>query len=202
MIGRRAVLAAALLAAPKAMAQKLSLAEGETLRGRFVQQRFLQGFAAPLTSTGSFILAPGRGVVWRGETPFAMTTVMGPAGLVQKVTGGATTHYPASKLPAIAQLYEVFGAALAGDWAKLSPFFSVQRDGAEQAWTVTLMPLRGGEEGLPLSRVVVKGGRYVGSVEVARANGDSDRIEFHGSTPSREPIDRETSELLDTAGRK
>jgi hypothetical protein len=182
-------------------AQSLTLASGEVLRGRFTQQRFLQGFNAPLTSTGSFILAPGRGVVWRGETPFVVVTVMGPGGLVQRVSGGATTHYPASRLPAIVRLYEIFGAALSGDWRKLESIFEVQRDGTESDWKVTLTPLRSGEGGLPLRQVVVRGGRYVDSVEVMRINGDWDRIEFSQQAPSRAPIDAETSELLDAAGR-
>ncbi len=182
-------------------AQSLTLASGEVLRGRFTQQRFLQGFNAPLTSTGSFILAPRRGVVWRGETPFVVVTVMGPGGLVQRVSGGATTHYPASRLPAIVRLYEIFGAALSGDWRKLESIFEVRREGTESDWKVTLTPLRSGEGGLPLRQVVVRGGRYVDSVEVMRINGDWDRIEFSQQAPSRAPIDAETSELLDAAGR-
>ena len=182
-------------------AQSLTLASGEVLRGRFTQQRFLQGFNAPLTSTGSFILAPRRGVVWRGETPFVVVTVMGPGGLVQRVSGGATTHYQASRLPAIVRLYEIFGAALSGDWRKLESIFEVRREGTESDWKVTLTPLRSGEGGVPLRQVVVRGGRYVDSVEVMRINGDWDRIEFSQQAPSRAPIDAETSELLDAAGR-
>jgi hypothetical protein len=206
VIRRRHAIALAVAAwagddAPAARAQSLGLASGEVLRGRFTQQRFLQGFNAPLASTGSFILAPGRGVVWRGETPFAVVTVMGPGGLVQRVAGGATTHYPASRLPAIARLYEIFGAALSGDWQKLTAVFDVRREGTESAWTVILTPLRSGDGGLPLQQVMVRGGRYVDSVEVRRVNGDWDRLEFSQQAPSRAPLDVETSELLDAANR-
>ena len=81
MISRRQALGAAFAAAlvqsaATSRAQSLTLASGEVLRGRFTQQRSLQGFNAPLTSTGSFILAPGRGVLWRAETPFALITAM------------------------------------------------------------------------------------------------------------------------------
>jgi Outer membrane lipoprotein carrier protein LolA-like len=197
-----AVAVAALIAdgALAAQAQSLSLASGEVLRGRFTQQRFLQGFNAPLTSSGSFIVAPGRGIVWRGEVPFVLVTVMGPGGLTQRVAGGATTHYPASRLPAVARLYEIFAAALSGDWQKLAAVFDVRRDGTANGWTATLTPLRSGEGGLPLRQVVVRGSRYVDSVEVTRVNGDWDRIEFSQQAPSRAPIDAESSELLDAAG--
>jgi Outer membrane lipoprotein carrier protein LolA-like len=206
VIRRRVAIAVALAAwvgagVPATQAQSLGLADGEVLRGRFTQQRFLQGFNGPLTSSGSFIVAPGRGIVWRGEAPFALVTVMGPGGLTQRVAGGATTHYPASRLPPIARLYEIFAAALGGDWQKLTAVFDVRREGTANDWTVTLTPLRSGEGGLPLRQVVVRGSRYVDSVEVARVNGDRDRIDFSQQAPSRAPIDAESNELLDSAGR-
>ena len=140
--------------------------------------------------------------MWRGEAPFAIVTVMGPGGLVQRVAGGATTHYPASRLPAIARLYEIFAAALSGDWQKLAAVFDGSaRRHRRNDWTVTLTPLRSGEGGMPLRLVVVRGGRYVNSVEVTRVNGDRDRIDFSQQAPSRAPIDAESNELLDTAGR-
>lgn len=206
MIERRRALAATMAwlggaVAPAAAQQSLALANGEVLVGRFTQQRFLQGFSQPLTSTGAFILAPGRGVAWRGETPFAMVTVMGPGGLVQRVPGGATTHYTATRLPAIVRLYEIFGSALSGDWQKLTAVFEVRRDSSDAAWTVTLTPLRAGEGGLPISTVTVRGGRYVNAVEVKRTNGDWDRIEFSQQAPTRQPIDAETAQLFDMVKR-
>ena len=186
---------AALVASRTAGAQSLALGDGEVLRGRFLQQRFLKGFNAPLTSTGSFILAPDRGLIWRGEAPFALLTAMSSGGLVQRVVGGVTTSYPASKLPLLAQLYEVFSAALAGDWDKLGSIFEVQRKGSPENWQVMLIP-RKSDGGMPLQSVEVQGARYVNTVVVMRVNGDSDRIEFSGQTASREPLDAEATELL------
>ena len=202
MIGRRDAIALTLasLLVPRAIsAQSLMLGDGEALRGRFLQQRFLQGFNAPLTSSGSFILAPRQGLIWRGETPFAILTVMGPGGLVQRVVGGATTRYPASRLPLLTQLYEVFSAALGGDWSKLSGIFDVQKTGTAQSWRVMLTPRR--SDGMPLQSVAVQGDRYVNSVVVMRANGDRDHIEFSQQVASRDPIDSEASELLAMANR-
>ena len=198
MIARRRALAATfgvLLAPSVSWAQSLSLSNVEILRGRFTQQRFLQGFNAPLASTGSFILAPNRGLIWRGETPFALLTGMGAGGLVQRVVGGATTRYPATKLPLLAQLYEVFSAALEGDWAKLEGIFEVERKGTSAKWQVMLIP-RKKDGGMPLQHVAVQGGRFVNSVEIARVNGDRDTIEFNEQVVSRDPIDGEASELL------
>lgn len=205
MIRRRQLLvgvsaAATAFGAASATAQSLVPGAGEILRGRFTQQRFLQGFNTPLTSAGTFMVVPGRGVVWRAQTPFAIITAIGRGGLVQRITGGATTHYPASRLPAIVKLYEIFAAALSGDWPKLDRIFAVQREGGDQSWKVTLKPLSN-DPGMPLQTVVVQGGNYVNSVEIRRVNGDSDRIDFADQALSRIPLDSETAELLETANR-
>jgi hypothetical protein len=56
---------AAILLPNLAMAADIRpLAAGETLRGRFVQERFLKGFAAPLRTEGHFVLSPRRGLIW------------------------------------------------------------------------------------------------------------------------------------------
>lgn len=204
MIRRRRLLvgasAAAAFGSGSSLGQTLVPAAGEILRGRFTQQRFLQGFNTPLTSAGSFVVVPSRGVVWQADTPFAIITAIGNGGLVQRVTGGATTHYPASRLPAIVKLYEIFAAALSGAWPKLDRIFSVQREGGDQNWKVTLKPLSR-DPGMPLQSVVVMGSAYVNSVQIMRANGDSDRIDFTDQTISRTPLDAETTELLETANR-
>jgi hypothetical protein len=203
VIGRRSIVVASLLACLPVQGgaqSSLVLADGESLQGRFVQQRFLQGFNQPLKSTGSFVLSPGRGVAWLGETPFVTTTVIGPGGLAQRVSG-ATTVYPASRLPVIATLYDIFASALSGDWQKLTAMFDVHRDsGAE--WTVILRPRQAGNAGMPISTVTVRGSRYVDGVEVRRTNGDWDSIEFSQQAPSRQPVSAETAELFAAVARR
>src|SRR5215475_15469838 len=92
------------------------LAQGQILRGRFEQQRFLQGFQAPLKSSGTFVLSPGLGLIWKTESPFALTTIMSPAGLIQEVGGRETIRMPSSRIPFMSKLYAMLGGALTGDW--------------------------------------------------------------------------------------
>src|SRR5215472_13335374 len=91
------------------------LAKGQVLRGRFEQLRFLQGFQAPLKSSGTFVLAPGLGLIWKTEAPFALTTVMSPAGLVQEAGGRETMRMPSARIPFMSKLYAMLGGALTGD---------------------------------------------------------------------------------------
>jgi hypothetical protein len=67
---------------------------------------------------------------------------------------------------------------------------------------VTLTPRQAGNTALPISTVTVRGGRYVDAVEVRRANGDWDSIEFSQQTPSRQPVSAETAELFAAVARR
>ena len=107
---------------------------------------------------------------------------------------------PASKLPLLAQLFEVFSAALGGDWGEAQGIRGPRTRGH-------VATLAGHADAARARRrhatadVAVQGGRYVNSVEVTRVNGDRDHIEFSQQVASRDPIDGEASELLAMASR-
>lgn len=103
-----AIFPAGLAAAPTPQV----VAAGQVLRGHFVQDRQLAGFAKPLRSEGSFALVPGRGLIWRGEKPFPNTTIISSAGILQVVNGQPAVHLPASRLPGLNHLYAALGAAV------------------------------------------------------------------------------------------
>jgi hypothetical protein len=46
-----------------------TLTPGQTLYGRFVQERYLRGLTAPLKTEGDFVVAPALGIIWRSEQP-------------------------------------------------------------------------------------------------------------------------------------
>ncbi|CAO3416807.1 LolA family protein [Azospirillum argentinense] len=195
----------ALLAAfPVLVAETLAaetLSEGQVLRGAFVQERFLKGFQAPLKSEGRFVLAPGRGLIWRTETPFAVTTVMSPAGLVQEVKGNETMRLPAARLPFMSKLYTMLGGALTGDWKALEDMFAVERGGGTDAWTLHLTPRRADDPTMPIRAIDVRGGRFVDEVEIVKPDGDRDRLTFRDQLLKAEPPTADEAALLASAGR-
>ncbi len=159
------------------------LKPGEALRGKFLQERRLQGFDAPLKTEGSYLLSPASGLLWRAEKPFAVVTMINGDGLVQLANGQETLRLPAARLPFLSRLFAVFEGALLGDWRKLSDQFTVAQSGNERDWTLALTPLKNGDaEVMPISRINVSGGRFVQKVEIVRVNGDSDRITFSDQT--------------------
>jgi hypothetical protein len=154
------------------------LAEGQVLRGRFEQLRFLQGFQAPLKSSGTFFLAPGLGLIWKTETPFALTTVMSPAGLVQEVGGRETMRMPSARIPFMSKLYAMLGGALTGDWEGLSSAFNITQKADSKGWRLKLEPIRADDPAMPIRAIDLHGSRFLEDVDVIKLNGDRDRLVF------------------------
>jgi hypothetical protein len=186
-------------------ADPVPLAAGQLLRGRFVQERSLVGFNAPLKSEGHFLLAPGRGLVWRAEQPFAVTTVMTPAGLMQDVRGTETLRLSAAKLPFMSQMYAMLGGALTGDWAALERRFTVRREGGAGqgagGWHLRLTPLNTDDPSMPVGAIEVSGNRFVEMVDVVRPSGDRDRLTFLDQVLSAAAPTAEEEQLLAAPGR-
>lgn len=175
-----------LLTAASAQAEPAVLTSGDVLRGRFVQERHMQGFANPIRSEGAFVVAPGRGLIWRAETPFAVTTVVTPTGLVQSVAGAETTRLPASRLPFLSKLYDMMAGALAGDWKALEGSFTVNRG----AGTVLLNPLRADDPtAAQILSISARMSRFVDEVEIKKPNGDFDRLVFKDQALNTQPLD-------------
>lgn len=177
------------------------IAEGEVLRGRFIQERHLKGFAAPLRSEGQFLLAPGRGLIWKTEKPFAVTTVITEAGLVQEVNGSETLRMPAAKLPFLSRLYQMLGGALAGDWRALETDFTLARDGNEDDWRLALTPKKADDMMMPFRAIAVSGTRFVNEVTLTKPDDDFDKLTFLDQALSSGPLTAEESAALDSVNR-
>jgi hypothetical protein len=156
----------------------IRLQQGQILRGRFEQERYLEGFNTPLKSTGTFLLVPERGLVWRTELPFAVTTVIGPAGLMQEVRGRETTRLPAAKLPFMSKLYAMLSGTMTGDWSALASTFKVVRTPDAKGWNLQLTPLKPDDPSLPIQSIRARGGKLLAEIELVKPHGDRDRLVF------------------------
>lgn len=175
---------------------------GDILTGRFTQERFLQGFDNALRSEGNFLMAPGRGLIWRVERPFPMVTLIGPNGLVQQVNGRETMRLPAERVPLLGQLYALLGAALHGDWQQLARLdLEVRRSETNGGrWDVELAPRAGsGFETTGIRRIVAAGEQFVETLEMHKAGGDRDRLVFSAHRLSRAPLAAADAALLGQA---
>ena len=176
-----------------------TLAPGQTLHGRFTSERHLKGLASALKSEGNFILAPGKGLIWRIEQPIQTTTVITPAGIRQIINGNEVQHIDASRVPFISHFYDMLNGSLMGDWSAMRHDFAVHSTGDRNAWRTVLTPLRPDDPiaGM-LSSIVISGGKMVDSVDINRANGDSEHMAFLDQTVSSAPLIADDARLLDS----
>ncbi|WP_316978956.1 outer membrane lipoprotein carrier protein LolA [Shumkonia mesophila] len=193
-----AALLALFLLAGAADADPAAIRPGDIVRGQFVQERHLQGFSKPLISEGRFVLAPGEGLIWTVQSPFAVTTVVTPAGLLQQAAGTESLRLPVSQVPMMSRLYQMLDAALSGNLGVLETAFAVTRNGNR----LTLVPLsNGGTAAVPFRRLDLEVGQFVETVEIHRQEGDFDRIRFSDQRRSAGPLEPDEAALLQSAAR-
>lgn len=186
-------LLALMAAAFPALAETALLKDGDVLRGRFVQERHLKGFSQPIRSEGTFVVVPGRGLIWRTEAPFPVTTVVTQAGLVQSVEGTETTRLAAARLPFLSRLYDMMAGALAGDWRALEEIFALTR----KPGAVQLSP-KSPDDPLAqqIAAISARLGHFVEEVEIAKPGGDRDRLVFTDQALNARPLDAAETALL------
>jgi hypothetical protein len=147
------------------------------LRGEFVQERTLAGFAKPLRSSGHFVAARGRGVLWITQAPFPGELVITESAIRERVDGSESVVVDASREPALQQVNRVLLALLQGDLAALREQFSVAGQDNPEGWILALTPQP------PLSEAIgeieLGGNTQVEVVSIRERNGDLSRVEFH-----------------------
>ncbi len=148
------------------------------LRGEFVQERTLAGFARPLRSSGRFVAARGRGVLWVTLAPFPGELVITEDAIRERVDGSESVVVDASREPALQQVNRVLLALLQGDLATLAEQFNVAGEDSPKRWQLLLTPR--GQVAELIGRIELSGDTQVESVVIHERNGDASRIAFSG----------------------
>lgn len=146
------------------------------LRGEFAQQRTLAGFAKPLRSSGSFVAARGKGVLWTTSEPFPGELVITANAIRERVEGEESVVVDASREPALREVNRILMALLQGDLASLSTQFDVAGEDSGSGWRLQLLPR--GELAQAIARIELSGSSQVQRVAIHEPAGDISVIEF------------------------
>ncbi|MCX7564284.1 outer membrane lipoprotein carrier protein LolA [Xanthomonadaceae bacterium XH05] len=149
------------------------------LRGTFMQEKAVEGFRNPLRSTGRFIVAADRGVLWETVSPFPSQIVVSQDRIASRQADGSLrVEAEASRQPGLAAINTTFFALISGDFDALEARFegkvTVRPDGR---WQLALTP-KPGPLVRALSALHVEGARFVEQVTLDDAQGDHTHIEF------------------------
>ena len=169
--------------AAAAVRQRLQLSP--VLKGEFEQSKTLKGFKNPLVSHGEFLVARGQGVWWHTLKPFESTLVVTKTRLFTKAPDGTSNNVmDADTEPGLRQVNELIFSLLGGDFDALADRFDVAAQASGAAgWTVTLTP-KDANIAKFLVRATLTGDRFVQTVHIDEARGDTTQIRFARQTPA------------------
>ena len=148
------------------------------LSGSFTQKKTLADLPKPLASSGEFLFARDKGVIWRVVKPFASEFVLTPTAMVSR-EGGRERRMNASEQPGLAVATKLFTALFTLDLAALEQEFVLHAEGSAQAWQVGLTP-RHAAMASTFSQAVIAGGETVQTISLTDARGDKTEISLSG----------------------
>ncbi|MDG0026562.1 outer membrane lipoprotein carrier protein LolA [Trinickia sp. Y13] len=157
------------------------LAEKGGVRTHFRQTQTLAALSSPLVSTGALVFERDRGVIWRIDTPYRVTYVIGDTS-VKKIDAEEHSSTSAPARGSMAQVSRMMRALLGGDLSALYSQFDVAASGTPARWRLRLTPNQP-QLAQFVKALRMEGDAYLQMLEVIGANGDTTRIEFSGSEP-------------------
>lgn len=154
------------------------LAQTKGVRSQFTQTQTLSAMKQPLVSTGTLVFFRERGVIWRVDTPYKATYVIGDAGVSEVDANGKRINTKSAQgVRGVAQVSKMMRAMLGGDLSALYSQFDVDAQGTPSQWKLDLKPnqpqLAQSIKGLQMT-----GGEFLQSLRITLANGDVTQIEF------------------------
>jgi hypothetical protein len=163
------------------------------LHMNFTQTRTLAALSKPLKTTGSFVLAKGRGVIWQVRKPLSLTYVISPATLLEVGPDGKATRKDPKDVPMVAQMGRIFEALFEGHWKALDDTFTVKPEGTPGHWKITLTPRSRKLE--TLKEIQLTGAGSIERIQVQEPSGDGMELAFE-RPDSDSPLSEEEQRLL------
>jgi len=181
-----------------AAAIKQRLVQAPVLRGEFEQSKQVQGFAKPLVSRGSFVVAREHGVLWLTKTPFASQLRLTRDEIVATQNGAVAFRLDAGKEPSVRVINGLMFSLLNGDLGGLAELFKLEgtADAGNKGWQLALTPRQSALAKL-MSSIELSGDSYVRSIRIDEANGDRTVIRFSGQTSEPAKLSAEEAGRFD-----
>lgn len=150
----------------------------EQLQGRFTQEKYLSVVDAYLNSSGLFSYQRDAEILWETKEPVQSKVVLTPTAIVNRQGEREIVSLDSETNPMVGVLSEIFFAVFTADWNRLSGYFAVSGEQANQQWRAELIPLDAVIKQV-VSRVELKGDTLLREVVLYESGGDYTRIHFH-----------------------
>lgn len=164
------------------------MARPDLLRGGFVQEKRMTGFDHALRSSGRFVVARGKGVIWTTLLPFPSEVIISADRIYSREADGSRRiQLDASGQPGLHSINAVMFALISGDLQTLARQFQITTSRHGVQWQLQLLP-----KSAMLARAIVRlklqGDQYVREVEILEADQDHTLIRFSGIEKTPSPL--------------
>lgn len=150
------------------------------LRAEFTQTKQMAAMKRPLVTSGHLVYARRFGVLWQIEKPYRMSYVLGDEKIVEIGADGVRRERGLREAPGLAQVGRVFRAMLGADTTALREIFEASVQGDTAKWEIELKPRRP-QFAQFMTVLRLSGGRFVDSISISEAGGDTTQIRFRNS---------------------
>ncbi|XKY16277.1 outer membrane lipoprotein carrier protein LolA [Stutzerimonas stutzeri] len=147
----------------------LQLSEPALIRGSFTQEKHLRALPQPLVSSGTFVLARDRGLLWFLQNPLQQDYRISASGIAKRTPNG---WQQTNTSRTGARQNDLFLAVLQGDTEALQRDFELELSGTTQAWTLKLTP-RSKLLKQIFSSIHIRGSATAERIDLLEAQGDS-----------------------------
>jgi hypothetical protein len=171
------------------------VAQDHYLSGSFTLRRTLVGFDRPLLSDGRFVLAPAQGLLWETLHPFPSRLLLAQDGIFKLAADGQRQQLGSPDQAAL--VAGLMASVLGGRWDQLDAAFTLTPlDATPDSWHLRLQPRPGALLDGMVTAINVQGGRFVRTLVVHKASGDSDTITLNGQAVLPLPLPADSAALF------
>jgi len=148
-----------------------NLAERPVVKGNFVQEKYLSRFNRSLISSGNFIIASERGMVWETLQPFPSTMIMGNDFIMQSRPDGRISVLSAQGNEAFTQMANIISSVFSGRSQALLENFEVYFFGSVSNWNIGLIPRHSVFASFG-NRIIMSGDSAIRTIKIFEQSGD------------------------------
>lgn len=160
------------------------------VRAEFTQSKQMAALKRPLITSGHVVFSRRHGVLWQIEQPYRMSYILGEDRIVEIAADGARRERSLRDVPGLTQIGRIFRALLGANTPALRDAFEIGVLGDPAHWEIKLQP-REAQLAQFLNGLFLTGGRFVESIRIDEAGGNTTLIRFRNTRGDEAPNDAE-----------
>lgn len=160
------------------------------IRAEFIQTKQMAALKRPLITIGRLVYSRRHGVLWQIDQPYRISYVLGEEKIIEIGADGIRKERGLREVPGLAQIGRIFRAMLGANAVAMREYFNVAVQGDTGKWEIDLKP-RQLQLAQFLTGLQLGGGRFVESIRIGEAGGDTTQIRFRNTQGAAAPSESE-----------